>query len=532
MNRGLRLNTTLIKAQLDKLLASRRFADGNRHRDLLTYVVEETLAGRSNRLKAYNIATQAFGYPDDYDPQSNPTVRVAAHRLRSQLRFYYAEEGQQDEIIISIPKGGYVPVFETSHQASPGSLTRLPIGDTSYGLPVIVVCPIEIISLSSQIRQLSCGLEQELVQALTRFEEIAVLPQEAAGRAKGNSGSPQEIGRRAGADFVVSWALQSASRSARLYVRLIGQHSGHIIWANSYDLNLAETSDPDQHRTTAVEIAGAIAQPFGHAHIDRSWSSRIRSVTDLNVYECLLQAHIFNENMSEDNFNRGITAARRAIELAPTNPAAWATLSEMQTESYLEGFGNWQQADRLLEEARYCANRACELNPESGRANLAMSTLHYACGETGEMIRRGDQAIACNPGNSAIAAMYGTYRAYSGDWGNGLGLIQDAIDRQSMHPTWYLYPFMDNAYRIGNFDESLRISGILRLEDFHVHYINLTMKHSLLGQHDLADRAYNTLLDRWPEHDMEGMKELWRRNYPKDLLELNFEGLKASRIAA
>ena len=43
--------------------------------------------------------------------QTDPIVRVEAGRLRSRLNTYYQNEGKADPMLISLPKGGYVPEF-------------------------------------------------------------------------------------------------------------------------------------------------------------------------------------------------------------------------------------------------------------------------------------------------------------------------------------------------------------------------------------------------------------------------------------
>ena len=79
--------------------------------EALQYVVEETLAGRANRIKAYSIATIAFGRDPSFDPQSDPIVRIEAGHVRRALERYYQSEGHDDPIRITIPTGGYVPTF-------------------------------------------------------------------------------------------------------------------------------------------------------------------------------------------------------------------------------------------------------------------------------------------------------------------------------------------------------------------------------------------------------------------------------------
>lgn len=525
------METSKVRAQLHRILAHPVFSKRARSSQFLRYVVDETLEGRGERIKAFSIALSAFGLPETFDAEDDTLVRVCAGRVRQQLNEYYSSYGKSDPVIIAIPKGRYVPTFKLASTQYSNTSLLLPVGDTSYGLPVLAVCQFEPISINPHYSQICNGLQQELVQALSPFEEVAVLPAAVAYEYSGNLAAICDSGKRAGADFVICGALQGSGQVARLFVNLVGVRTGRCIWSNSFDFDLCQSCELETQREIACEIAATVAQPFGHAHRETMWQSRITSINDLSVYECLLQAHLFNENMSDETYTRGLAAAQRAVRLAPTNAAAWAALSHFQTEGYLGGFGEWKAPERLLENSRRYAQKACELNPESASAHVAMATMHFAHGEQEELVASGDRAIALNPANSAIRALYGTYRAYSGDWDGGLNLIQNVMDRQPSHPTWFLYPFMDNAIRQGKIKEFLKLSKTLKLEDFHIHYVNLAISHSLLGEQDRAADAIKTLSSRWPGTDTDGIQELWRRNYPADLMHINKEGLNASELA-
>jgi adenylate cyclase len=102
----------LIRAQLGHILASRAFDASRRNRAFLRFVVEESLAGRADRIKAYTIATSVLGRDEAFDPQADPIVRIEASRLRRSLERYYLIAGQDDPVRIHIPKGGYVASFQ------------------------------------------------------------------------------------------------------------------------------------------------------------------------------------------------------------------------------------------------------------------------------------------------------------------------------------------------------------------------------------------------------------------------------------
>src|ERR1700731_807742 len=78
-----------IRRELSRILASKSFRQVNRLQRFLTFIVEETLAGRGDRLKEYPVGVDVFGKDSSFDPRMDPIVRVQARRLRIRLASYY-----------------------------------------------------------------------------------------------------------------------------------------------------------------------------------------------------------------------------------------------------------------------------------------------------------------------------------------------------------------------------------------------------------------------------------------------------------
>jgi tetratricopeptide (TPR) repeat protein len=103
--------------ELDAIIASEIFVNSSRLSRFLRYVVERTLDGGAERLKEYQIGVDVFEKRRDYDQRTDPVVRVEARQLRFKLSEYYAGLGRDDEVVISLPKGGYAARFERRMEA-------------------------------------------------------------------------------------------------------------------------------------------------------------------------------------------------------------------------------------------------------------------------------------------------------------------------------------------------------------------------------------------------------------------------------
>lgn len=103
-------DASLIRAELERLLSDRRFSGARQMSAFLRYIVSETLDGNANRIKAYTVGVDALGKADDFDAQSDPSVRVLALRLRKSLEAAYENEPECHAVIM-MTVGSYVPDF-------------------------------------------------------------------------------------------------------------------------------------------------------------------------------------------------------------------------------------------------------------------------------------------------------------------------------------------------------------------------------------------------------------------------------------
>jgi hypothetical protein len=101
-----------IRAELDRILNSQLFSRAANVSRFLTYVCEKSLQGHADEIKEYNIAVDALGRPDTFNPREDPIVRVEAGLLRQRLQKFYQQEGKQNPLQIVLPKGQYVPEFK------------------------------------------------------------------------------------------------------------------------------------------------------------------------------------------------------------------------------------------------------------------------------------------------------------------------------------------------------------------------------------------------------------------------------------
>src|SRR6187455_3328881 len=142
-----------VRDQIERITTSVAFRTSDRLKHFITFVASQELQGKGDNLKEYAVGVQVFGRETAFDPRTDPVVRVQARRLRARLERYYREEGQHDEIVVDLPKGGYAPVFRRRDvEAAPK-----PIAAGTPQNNTIAVHPIADLSASQNLDRFSSG---------------------------------------------------------------------------------------------------------------------------------------------------------------------------------------------------------------------------------------------------------------------------------------------------------------------------------------------------------------------------------------
>src|SRR3981189_3462878 len=103
---------------VQRIVSSPHFQKSTRLRELLQYIVEQTLHGNAHDLTEQHIGNALFHKPSDYSPLEDSSVRVHVRQLRLKLHEYFNEEGRNEPIVLEIPRGSYAPIFRAVQKAA------------------------------------------------------------------------------------------------------------------------------------------------------------------------------------------------------------------------------------------------------------------------------------------------------------------------------------------------------------------------------------------------------------------------------
>jgi adenylate cyclase len=215
------MDRVTIEGQLERILASGEFSKSAQLSRFLRFTVCQALDGANGGAKECQVAMHVFGRRPDYDPATDPIVRVEARRLRRKLADYYAHGGRYDPVRIEVPKGGYIPVFEM--------LTARP------QLRSVAVLPFADRSPTRELDAMADGLTVRLIATLAGNERLRVVSSTSVFQYKNRLGDARRIGAELDAGLILEGSLRIDQQRFRCDAQLISTSDGLHRWGGSFD---------------------------------------------------------------------------------------------------------------------------------------------------------------------------------------------------------------------------------------------------------------------------------------------------------
>lgn len=243
-----------IETHLERILQHKSFHGSPQASRLLRHLVGHACQQQRRELGEYAIGLAVFERkPESYHPGVDPIVRVQVGRLRGKLAAYYAAEGAADALEISIPRGGYVPLFTRKAPLQPRPASAS-----------IVVLPFSCISVDPKDRCLSDGLTEELMFALASIPQLRVAARLMSRRA---ASGVLDLGSEAsnlGIAHVLEGSVRFCRNRLRTVVRLLDVGGGHSLWTGRFDSD--DDDSLDLQERLCAQILAAV-EPLLRARI-------------------------------------------------------------------------------------------------------------------------------------------------------------------------------------------------------------------------------------------------------------------------
>ena len=96
---------------IDRIAASQHFRASARLREFLFYIADCAIRKAPEEATEQQIGFRVFHRSPGYNSSEDSIVRTHARLLRQKLAAYYLDEGLEEELIVEVPKGHYLPVI-------------------------------------------------------------------------------------------------------------------------------------------------------------------------------------------------------------------------------------------------------------------------------------------------------------------------------------------------------------------------------------------------------------------------------------
>ena len=527
-----KLSDDLIRSQLNRILASRGFSNSERLRSFLSFVVEASLNKQTGRVKAYTIATEVFGRQVDFDPQSDPIVRIEAGRLRRRLEYYYGTSGRNDAIRIEIPKGAYVAVFRSQpvtegvthhHKQMPLSKTPEGVQSDLSRRPSMALMPFLNLNNDEDLDFFTYGLGEELSSNLSLIQGLFVVAHYSMMQYKEKSLDLRQVGREQNVDYLITGSLYRGEKRVRLALQLSNTQTGKQIWGKRYDIPLSAPNLFKLRDEITQRVVSIVADNYGGI-VQTLWSaSKGKPTRSLTAYEAVLRYYYFNLNPTPETFAAGKKALEHAVTIDPDYAIAWAMLGEVHCDRYLYLYLG--KAENALQTAAECVQKAISIDPNCQYAFYTRSYLSILQKDRDTAITSAEQMIALNPDAAFMVGAAGVWLGLAGEYERGIECIHKCIEMAPVYPGWFHFVPFANYFRKGECEQALLEAKKINLPGW---FWDPLLRAAILGQMGRikqAQTAYNELLTINPDFETNAVYYVHALLMDDTLIERLFEGL-------
>lgn len=534
-----------VREQLDRILESGPFLQSRRRQRFLEYIVTETLAGRGEHLKGYNIAQDVFDRSEAFDPNVDPIVRVEAGRLRDKLREYYEVVGLNDPVHIELPKGAYAPKIEfrqsailepaahadeqqskgisklthvDSVRAEPFSISpRFSVlkigwkqpralalasavllivavslwamrgwnsGPSLPDRPSVAVLPFDNIGGDPKWQLFADGITEDIIADLAQSKDLLVIARNSTEVYKGKPIDIRQIGRDLGVKYVLEGSIQPMGERIRVSAQLIETTSGSHIWSERYDRPVDDLFAVQNSVTQ--RIAATLAGYEGPVAEAERTLLRRKPPANLSAFETYLLAMEAKHKVTKESLPEAEALFRKALELDPQLARAYVGLATVQY--YLIDLGLAPSVDEALSKMIQAGEKAVELDPNDGLTHQALGMAYAYHGKPDQAVAEYDRAETLAPSNADLLLIIAWSLPQFGQSGRAVNLAEQALKLNPHYPDWYNQGLSYVFFFGEQYDKSVKYRLLVK-EPLALDYAFLAMAYAYPGHTSEAKAA-------------------------------------------
>jgi len=284
---------------------------------------------------------------------------------------------------------------------------------TAFNPPPHSIAVLPFVNMSGDPKQdyFSDGISEELLNALSRLNELQVVARTSSFSFKGKDVDVAVIARQLNVGAVLEGSVRRAGNTIRITVQLINAVSGFHIWSQTYDRKLTDILK------IQTDVATSVAQRLKVQLVsDELTKIEAGGTKNPEAYDAFLRGKqlLLRGDTDEAGDMANIVAFDEAIKLDPGYALAYAGRAAAVANFAIF---NAKPGERegLREQARAAAERAVALAPELGETHISLAQilafllLDYA-GAAPEF----ERALALKPGSAQVQSAFAGFSSLLG----------------------------------------------------------------------------------------------------------------------
>jgi TolB-like protein len=331
------------------------------------------------------------------------------------------------------------PAAERARVETPGlPATTSPKPETAepaFNPPAHSVAVLPFVNMSGDPKEdyFSDGVSEELLNALSRLNDLQVVARTSSFSFKGKDVDVATIARKLNVGAVLEGSVRRAGNTVRITAQLINAVTGFHLWSETYDRPFSDILK------VQTEVATAVAQQL---EIKLAGNETVKFEVGGSRNPDAYDAYLRAERLYEEDFfgsatlRAALTEVDQAIALDPNYAGAHALRAAVLAN--LTHLSNADKARDLHEQALASAEHAVALAPDFGDAHAVLGAVRAEwffdfAGAAAEF----DRALALAPGSAYVQRNVAIYTALFGHFEPAINAAQRAV---SLDPqNWLMY---------------------------------------------------------------------------------------------
>ena len=339
-----------------------------------------------------NIAARLESLAEPGGITISESVRTA---VKGKVGAGFEDQGEQTVKNIADPVRAYrVKLGGETHSKS-----NSPVGEIARSLrdrPSIAVLPFANMSGDPQQEYFCDGITEDIITSLSLWHWFPVIARSSTFVYKDKKVDVRRIAEELGARYILEGSVRRAGDRIRVNAQLIDAETGHHVWAEIYDRDLADMFAVQDDITERV--VGNLEPQLLLAETDRAWRKRPSDLTAIDHrYRGMWHIH----KTTKTDMAEARKHLERSVELDPDNASApWALLSLVHLISAILGMTD----DPLgaIAAAAEAAQRSVALNDRDFIGHAALGLCLVWARQFDRATSELERGVELNP-NSAMA---------------------------------------------------------------------------------------------------------------------------------